>query len=176
MFTRSTTPTPSEVDFELLPHIDTSMQMDDFRGRAYAELINSGADYLLVRGKASQLVELSDFVESQSTLKVTKIEPSNDLSNGKQEMYLKLSRSDGLFENLFYEDGYDVSRYSIPAGDSMKRLRFLERKPGTKLSLSELAPHKGAHGTGVDNTGNVRVWPAEQVILVSCLISPVPTK
>ena len=41
------------------------------------------------------------------------------------------------------------------------QLRVLERARA-KLSLAELASHQ-EHG--VDNTGNVRVWPAEQIIL-----------
>ena len=51
------------------------------------------------------------------------------------------------------------------AGPSLTSLavRVLERRPGAKLALSELKPHDGGHGEGVDNTGNVRVWPAEQV-------------
>lgn len=64
------------------------------------------------------------------------------------------------------EEGYHVVSYKIPnsTDDGDVSLRILERQVGAKLSLSEIAPGKYGHGEGVDNTGNVRVWPAEEVI------------
>jgi hypothetical protein len=62
------------------------------------------------------------------------------------------------------DQGYHVVCYQIPhVGNSVVQLRILERRAGAKLSLTEIAPGKYGHGEGVDNTGNVRVWPAEEV-------------
>lgn len=54
----------------------------------------------------------------------------------------------------------------IPA--SIGTLVLHERDQDAKLSLDELTSHK-EHG--VDNTGNIRVWPAEQVLLHTLLES-----
>lgn len=62
------------------------------------------------------------------------------------------------------EENYDRVEYSLP---NDRFLLVKERQLQVKLNLSELFSHKEFQG--VDNTGNVRVWPSEEVLTHWCL-------
>jgi hypothetical protein len=70
---------------------------------------------------------------------------------------------------------YEQVRYYIPSTGSaniqkvQQSIIVRRRKAGQKPSLREIFSHQHC---GVDNTGNVRVWAAEEVMAVHYLAQP----
>jgi calmodulin-lysine N-methyltransferase len=58
---------------------------------------------------------------------------------------------------------FEWHKYAVTKGDVCKRVFVHEKKKCQTVSLAELFSHK--LNNGVDNTGNIRTWPSEQILL-----------